>query len=324
MKRKLGLVFLLLLVSLQIQTSTAISENKTLSPRDQAKAGIPIDKILCSEGLQPVMKKNNGNPACVKPTSVVKLIEIGWAIHVLPSYTKDEPKNSEIFGAGLYQTIPQTEMYYENSTGFLARPSEYGTFPGVILIHEWWGVNDNIKEMAQHLASHGYVVLAADLYAGQVATTPDGARQLLTTFDTQKGITNLNSAAEHLVKQYGVDKLAILGWCFGGTQSLNYALSGNSLDATIIYYGQLVTDKDKLSMISWPVLGIFGGQDMNIPVETINNFESSLNDLGIENEIYIYDNVGHGFANPSGANHSPDATKDAWQKTVSFLEKHLK
>ena len=294
-----------------------------MSPLKQYLDGIAIDKIVCSDDLQLIMKKTNGKPACVKPDSVAKLIERGWAVHVLPEYVKDEPKNSDIFELGKYQITTDT-ISYNNSTGFLARPSESGSFPGVILIHEWWGLNDNIKDMARNLASHGYTVFAADLYAGQVATTPDGARQLMTSFDAEKGISNIEAVAEFLRTNYGIERLATIGWCFGGTQSLNYALSGNELDATIIYYGQPVTDQDRLSMIHWPVLGIFGGKDQSTTVETVNEFESTLNDLGIENEIYIYPDVGHAFANPSGANYAPQETKDAWQNTILFLEKHLK
>ncbi len=294
----------------------------TVSPLKQYLDGVPIDKIVCSADLQLIMKKTDGKPACVKPDSVTKLIERGWAVHVLPEYVKDEPKNSDIFELGTYQVTTDT-INYNNSTGFLARPAESGEFPGVILIHEWWGLNDNIKDMAKNLASHGYTVFAADLYAGQVATTPDGARKLLTTFDDEKGISNIQDVAELLRTNYEVGRLATIGWCFGGGQSLNYALSGNELDATIIYYGQLVTDQDRLSLIHWPVLGIFGGQDQSIPVENVNKFESMLNDLGVENEIYIYPNVGHAFANPSGANYAPQETKESWQNTLLFLEKHL-
>lgn len=295
----------------------------TVSPLKQYLDGVPIDKIVCSANLQLVMKKTDGKPACVKPDSVEKLIERGWAVHVLPEYVKDEPKNSDIFELGKYQITTDT-IIYNNSTGFLAMPSDPGKFPGVILIHEWWGLNDNIKDMARNLASHGYIVFAADLYAGQVATTPDGARQLVTTFDAKKGISNIHVAAELLRTKYDVQRLATVGWCFGGGQSLNYALSGNELDATVIYYGQLVTEKDRLSLIHWPVLGIFGGLDQSITVDTVKEFESVLNDLEIENDVRIYPDVGHAFANPSGTNFSPKETKDAWQNTILFLETHLK
>lgn len=312
-----------IMLSDYVVTLVVSNTHTVASPLKQYLDGIPIDKIVCSSDLQLIMKKTDGKPACVKPDNVGKLIARGWAIHVLPEYVKDEQKNSDIFELGKYQITTDT-IIYNNSTGFLARPSDHGKFPGVILIHEWWGLNDNIKDMARKLASHGYTVLAADLYAGQVATTPDGARQLVTTFDPEKGISNIHTAAELLRTKYDAERLATIGWCFGGTQSLNYALSGNELDATVIYYGQPVTDKDRLSLIHWPVLGIFGGQDQSITVETVNEFESVLNDLGIENDIYVYPDVGHAFANPSGTNYSPKETKDAGQNTILFLETHLK
>ena len=292
------------------------------SPLTQSRNNVPADKVVCAPDLQIIMKKSDGMPACVKAASVAKLIESGCGLHVLSAYVKDEPKNSDIFEQGPHQ-ITTEGVPYNNSTGFLARPSESGMFPGVILIHEWWGLNDNMRNMAKNLASHGYTVFAADLYAGQVATTPEGARQILTTFDAEKGISNIHDVVEILKTRYGVEKVATIGWCSGGTQSLNYALSGNELDATILYYGQPVTDEDRLAQIHWPVLGIFGGKDPNISAEKISEFESALNDLGIVNEIHVYPGVGHGFANPSAASHSPEAAKDAWQKTVAFLEKHL-
>ena len=98
----------------------------------------------------------------------------------------------------------------------------------------------------------------------------------------------------------------------------------DEMDATVIYYGNLETEEENLSSIKWPVLGVFGELDSGIPPETVREFESSLDNLSIENEIYIYDGVGHAFANPSNAGHDPEKTKDAWEKTVSFLNRHLK
>lgn len=292
-------------------------------PLQQFKSGIELDKIKCKPSYELVMKKTNGNPACLRSETVSKLIEWGWAVHVLWPEDKDEPQNSDMLENDSLQITTEETTYFENATGFLAKPTGNEAYPGVILIHEWWGLNDNIKDMARSLASEGYVVLAANLYASQAATTPDGARQLVTTFDPQKGIANIKSATEFL-KSQGAQKIATIGWCFGGTQSMNYALSGNELDATVIYYGQPVTNETQLSQIRWPVLGIFGELDSGIPVEKVNDFQSSLNNLEIQNEIFIYPRVGHAFANPSGANYAPDETKDAWQKTVSFLDKHLK
>ena len=275
-----------------------------------------------SEGLDLVLKQSDGNPACIKPSSVAKLIERGWAIHVLLDYT-NENNNSGIFTLGSYEVETAQINYFGNANGFLAKPVLGKNFPGVVMIHEWWGLNDNIKEMAQKLASHGYIVLAVDLYDGEVATTSDEARQLITSFDDNIGIKNMNSAKDYLLDNHNVEKLGSIGWCFGGGQSLNLALNTNEMDATVIYYGKLVTEQETLSTINWPVLGIFAELDNGIPVQSVQSFEFSLNELDIPNEIYIYPKVDHAFANPSGERYSPEESKDAWQKTLEFLEINL-
>jgi len=292
-------------------------------PLKQISDGVDPANVTCSEGLEIVLKKSNGNPACLKPTSVAKLIARGWAIHILPDY-ENEINNSEIFATGNYNVETQVVNYFDDIQGFLAKPVDEGQFPGVVMIHEWWGLNDNIKEMAEKLASHGYVVLAVDLYNGEVAITSDQARQLITSFDTNVGIENMNFAASYIQENHNVQKLGSIGWCFGGGQSLNLALNNQNMDATIIYYGSLITEQESLSNISWPVLGIFAEFDQGIPVESVNDFETSLDDLNIPNEIHIYPGVDHAFANPSGERYAPDESKDAWQKTIEFLELNLK
>ncbi len=292
-------------------------------PLKQISDGVDPANVTCTEGLEIVLKKSNGNPACLKPTSVAKLIARGWAIHILPDY-ENEINNSEIFSTGNYNVETQVVNYFDDIQGFLAKPVDEGQFPGVVMIHEWWGLNDNIKEMAEKLASHGYVVLAVDLYNGEVAITSDQARQLITSFDTNVGIENMNFAASYIQENHNVQKLGSIGWCFGGGQSLNLALNNQNMDATIIYYGSLITEQESLSNISWPVLGIFAELDKGIPVESVNDFETSLDELDIPNEIHIYPGVDHAFANPSGERYAPDESKDAWQKTIEFLESSLK
>jgi len=292
-------------------------------PLKQISDGVDPANVTCTEGLEIVLKKSNGNPACLKPASVAKLIARGWAIHILPDY-ENELNNSEIFALGNYNVETQDVNYFNDIQGFLAKPIDEGLFPGVVMIHEWWGLNDNIKEMAEKLASHGYVVLAVDLYNGEVAITSDQARQLITSFDTNVGIENMNFAASYIQENHNVQKLGSIGWCFGGGQSLNLALNNQNMDATIIYYGSLITEQESLSNISWPVLGIFAEFDQGIPVEMVNDFETSLDDLDIPNEIHIYPGVDHAFANPSGERYAPNESKDAWKKTIEFLELNLK
>ena len=291
-------------------------------PLKQIKDGITPANVTCTEGLELVLKQSNGKPACIKPTSVWKLMERGWAIHVLPNYTT-ENNNSEIFTLGDHDVESIQVSYFGETQGFLAKPKTSGNFPAVVMIHEWWGLNDNIKKMAEKLASHGYIVLAVDLYNNHVGTTAEEARQLMTSFDSVEGINNMNAAVSYLQTNYSSQKIGSIGWCFGGGQSLNLAVN-TSLDATVMYYGQPITDEEKLSHITWPLLGIFAEEDQGIPPETVKNFESKLNEVGVTNEIFIYPGVNHAFANPSGDRYAPEAAKDAWTKTVNFFDENLK
>jgi carboxymethylenebutenolidase len=229
----------------------------------------------------------------------------------------------------------KTVEYFPDSQGYLVYPvSSNDTvgkkLPAVVMIHEWWGLNENIKNMANLLAKQGFVVLAADLYKGEVANNPERAMELVQTVrnNQNNSINNLQTAVKYLSLLRNVDssKIASLGWCFGGGQSLQLALNSQDhpLAATILYYGTpLVTDKALLSKIKWPVLGIFGDKDQSIPIEEIKQFGNSLNQSGITNNIHIYKGVGHAFANPSGDNYAPKETEDAWQKTLSFLKKYV-
>lgn len=293
------------------------------SPLVQFRSDVPANMVQCVEGLELIMKKSNGMPACVKPTSVQILIERGWGIHVLPDHDGSD-NNSDMFAmGGEFAVNTETVVYFENYTGYLAVPDAEGSFPGIVMIHEWWGLNDNIKDMAEELASHGYVVLAVNLFGKEAATTADQARQLVSAYDQQAGIANMNSAVDYLKANYGVEKVGSIGWCFGGGQSLNLALNNPDMDATVIYYGSVTADKEKLASIDWPVLGIFAGLDQGIPVESVKEFKKSLDELGIPNEVHIYPNVNHAFANPSGDRYAPEETKDAWQKTITFLKETL-
>jgi len=234
----------------------------------------------------------------------------------------DALKNGDTSGI-----VTEDVSYFVNSKGFLAMPKKDVIYPAVVMIHEWWGLNDNIKEMARSLAAEGYVVLAVDLYNGKIGKNSTEAGQLAGAVrgNPAVAIQNMKAAVQYLKNLDNVndDKIASMGWCFGGAMSLQLALN-EKLAATVIYYGNLETNATKLSAIKWPILGIFGSKDTSIPVETVKKFETSLNEAGIENEIHIYEGVGHAFANPSGMNYAPEQTKDAWEKTLEFLERNLK
>ncbi|MEO9362683.1 MAG: dienelactone hydrolase family protein [Nitrososphaera sp.] len=257
-------------------------------------------------------------------------IAIAAAVWIVGMQKADSAQsNVAMLGTGKDVSKVETSMvkYYNNTSGFLARPAGEGKYPGIVMIHEWGGLSDNIKAMARQMASEGYVVLAADLYKGQVTTASSQAQVLATGVKDNPGeaVKNLQAAVSYLRNSSSVDgKVGSLGWCFGGDWSLQLALNENKMDATGLYYGQPVTDPKALSVIKWPVLGIFGSADQSIPVEKVNAFKQALDKDGIVNEIHVYNGVGHAFANPSGANYAPAETKDAWQKTLAFFDKHLK
>lgn len=227
----------------------------------------------------------------------------------------------------------KTVQYFEDAQGYLVYPvssDSQGKLPAVVMIHEWWGLNQNIKDMANLLAKQGFVVLATDLYHGKVTDNPQVAMELvqIARNNQNSSLANLQAAVKYLSLAPNVDstKIASLGWCFGGGQSLQLALNSQEhpLAATILYYGTpLVTDKESLAKIKWPLLGIFGDNDQAIPIPEINQFRTSLNQSGITNEIEIYKGLGHAFANPSGDNYAPKETVDAWEITLSFLKKYV-
>jgi carboxymethylenebutenolidase len=212
--------------------------------------------------------------------------------------------------------------------GYLARPKNAkGPLPGIIVIQEWWGLNDNIRQMAKRLAGEGYTALAVDLYGGQVAETPDKAMELMkgVLANTTPGSENVRQAYDYLETKEKAPKIGVIGWCFGGGWSLQTAmLLPDKIDATVIYYGHLETDKAKLGKLQMPVLGFFGGKDQSIPVATVREFEKALKDLGKSVEVHVYDDASHAFANPSGGAYNEAAAKDSWQRTVAFFAKNLK
>ena len=237
------------------------------------------------------------------------------------------------------QTIQnETVSYYENASGYLVYPVSNSPndptmstekLPAVIMIHENRGLNDNIKDTADILAKQGYVVLAVDLFQGQVTADPNRARELSSSVRNNPGIAieNMKSAIAYLssLQNVNASRIATIGWCFGGGQSLQLALNSEDhpLAATIIYYGQVVNDTNEISKIKWPVLGIFGDQDQSISVDSVKAFEQALNETGVTNEIHIYPGVGHAFANPSNDNYAPQETADAWKKTLAFLKRYV-
>ncbi|MGB3296967.1 MAG: dienelactone hydrolase family protein [Phormidesmis sp.] len=212
-------------------------------------------------------------------------------------------------------------------TGYLAQPKAPAseTLPAILAIHEWWGLNDNIKATARRLAGEGYTVLAVDLYGGRVADAPEQAKDLMRSVMDAPGPAqeNLTQAAQFLSSDYSAPKLGVIGWCFGGGWALRSGLLLQDLSAIAIYYGELILQPEALDGINAPIIGFFGEDDSSIPVQDVENFRSALSNLGKPADINLYPGVGHAFANPSGKNYSADAAEDAWKKTSAFFAAQL-
>ena len=211
-------------------------------------------------------------------------------------------------------------------TGYLATPEKPGTHPVIILIHEWWGLNDWVKEQAQKFASLGYDVLAVDLYRGKVASTPDEAHELSRGLAQDRAIKDLQAAYDYMEARKDItkDRIAVVGWCMGGGYAVEFAVHNPRLSGVVVNYGSLPTDPNDLQQIAAPILGSFGADDKGITPADVHAFEDSMKKLGKYVEIKIYPGAGHAFENPNNTNgYRPEASADAWQRTTVFLRKSI-
>ena len=225
------------------------------------------------------------------------------------------------------ETLAYAEVDEELVYGHFVFPSDMvDPLPGLIVVHEWWGLNDGVRAMADRLAAEGYIVLAVDLFGGKTAEYPPDARQLMLAAlqKPEFAEANLRQAYEFIRDTGGAPRIGSLGWCFGGAWSLNTALLfPDELDAAVIYYGQVPDDEERLAPVNVPILGLFAENDRGIPVETVRSFEQALQNLDKDYEIEIFPDVGHAFANPSGTSYDAEAAERAWDLTTQFLREHL-
>ncbi|MGP0097106.1 MAG: dienelactone hydrolase family protein [Terriglobales bacterium] len=215
----------------------------------------------------------------------------------------------------------------ETVHGILYSPAGKGPFPGLIVIHEYWGLNDWVKEQAGKLADQGYVALAIDLYRGKVADNPEMAHELMRGVPEDRAKRDLGAAYDYLASQANVkkDRMGAIGWCMGGGYALDVALEEPHLAAAVINYGHLATDPAELTKINAPILGLFGGQDRGITPEDVKKFQEAMERLGKKIEVKIYPDAGHAFENPNNKQgYRAEDAADAWRRTVDFLALRLK
>lgn len=204
-------------------------------------------------------------------------------------------------------------------------PGAQPPLPALVVIHEWWGLNEHIEHWADRLAADGYAALAVDLFGGKVATTPERAMELMKGVEADRARQTLLAAHDFLEKDARVraSRTGSIGWCFGGKWSLELALAEPDLDAAVVYYGHVTTDVDRLKQIQAPVLALFGDKDASIPPERVAELEKALERANVRHRVLSYD-AEHAFANPSGARYDEGAAAAAWTQTREFLQKELK
>jgi len=223
----------------------------------------------------------------------------------------------------------QTVTYKSGSetvSGYLALPSGAGKHPAIIVIHEWWGLNDWVKDQAQKFAEQGYVALAVDLYRGKTANSPDDAHILMRGLPDDRGLRDLEAAFSYLASRDDVEsnKIGAIGWCMGGGWSIKLAEDQPKLAAFVVNYGSLPTDAAIISKIKAPMLGNFGADDRGIPPEAVHAFESAMKSDGKKPDIKIYEGAGHAFQNPNNKDgYRPEATADADKRINAFFHKTL-
>jgi carboxymethylenebutenolidase len=204
-------------------------------------------------------------------------------------------------------------------------PEGKGPFPAIIVIHEWWGLNDWVKEQANKLADQGYLALAVDFYRGKVATTRDEAHEL-SRAPSDRVMRDSQAAFAYLQSRPDVkkDRIGAIGWCWGGGYSLQLAIEEPKLAADVVNYGDVSASPDELKKINAPILGLFGALDRGITPDDVKKFRDALDKLGKKADITIYPDAGHGFQNPvNGAGYKPEDTSDAWSKILMFFARNL-
>ena len=214
----------------------------------------------------------------------------------------------------------------KNTNGFLARPKEAGRYPGVIVIHEIWGLVDHVKDVASRLAREGYVALAVDLFEGKIVSKLDEGRALREKFSEEKILADLNGAFNHLksLSYVNPNRVGSVGFCMGGGLSLLLACHNRELAGPVIFYGRNPSPIELVKNLQCPILGNYAGADMAITESDINLLKQTLTKYGKKFDIKIYPGAPHAFFNDTKESYRPEAAKDAWERTLKFFNKQLK
>jgi carboxymethylenebutenolidase len=227
-------------------------------------------------------------------------------------------------GGLVTETVNYQDPDGESLMGHLARPSDGEPKPAVVVIQEWWGLNDHIKDVANRFAEQGYVALAPDLYKGVVVTEPDEAMKLVMELDMAEAVREIQHAVDFLKGQEYVagEKVGVVGFCMGGGLALQTAVAEEDIGAAVAFYGRPMPP-EQAGQVKAPVLGLYGAADQGIPVPDVQAMEQGFADAGIEHEVEIYDGAGHAFFNDTAQSYNEQAASDAWERTLGWFQEHL-
>ena len=205
--------------------------------------------------------------------------------------------------------------------GYLARPSTDGA-PGIIVIQEWWGLVDHIKDVADRFAREGFVALAPDLYEGKQTDEPDDARKLVMEMDRDKAMSDLVAAAGYL-RSIGCRRIGAVGYCMGGGLVWELATRQGTIDAAAPYYGRPIS-AGRAGEVSIPVEAFYAELDQGIPVAGVQEVVTALRDAGKDADLHVYEGAEHAFFNDSRpSSYHAEASADAWRRTLAFFRRTL-
>lgn len=204
-------------------------------------------------------------------------------------------------------------------------PSADGRYPAVLLLHEWWGLNNEIVQMADALAADGYIVLAPDLLRGRLAISVPGTLLLMATTPSDRIAADIDTARAYLAEIPEVDpeRIAVAGFCFGGTQAMRAGARWEENGATAVFYGGgPIQESAELGYLgaSAPLLAIYGAEDRSIPLDQVEQFRSLL--AGRDAEVLVYEGEGHAFVDPLSIRVEGSGA-EAWYRFRQFLQEEL-
>jgi len=212
-----------------------------------------------------------------------------------------------------------------NTGGYLATPKQ-GSGPGVIVIQEWWGLVDHIKDVCDRFADEGFVALAPDLYHGKSTKSPDEAGRLMMALRIDEAQRDLSAAAQYLLTSASTtsDKVGVVGFCMGGALALYTATKNPQIGASVVFYGGHPKVKPDLPNLHAPVLGIYAEKDRSVTPESVRQLERQVKELGKQIDVTIYPGADHGFFNDTRPEvYNAEAAADAWRRTIAFLREKL-